>query len=144
MLKYIKETNLSIIPLKEGNVFHALKTTESDFQGFGEAYFSTVNFNDIKAWKKHKKMTLNIVVILGMIKFVFFDDRENSSFRGKFHEFILGPNKNYSRLTVPPGIWMGFQGSNTGENILLNIADIVHDPNEIERKELESIAYRWD
>ena len=64
MLKYIKETNLSIIPLKKGNVFHALKTTESDFQGFGEAYFSTVNFNDIKAWKKHKKMTLNIVVIL--------------------------------------------------------------------------------
>ena len=144
MLKYIKETNLSIIPLKKGNVFHALKTTESDFQGFGEAYFSTVNFNDIKAWKKHKKMTLNIVVILGMIKFVFFDDRENSSFRGKFHEFILGPNKNYSRLTIPPGIWMGFQGFNNGENILLNIADIVHDPNEIERKELESIEYRWD
>ena len=144
MLKYIKETNLSIIPLEKGNVFHALKTTEPDFQGFGEAYFSTINFHDIKAWKKHKKMTLNIVVILGVIKFVFFDDRQNSSSRGKFHEFILGPNKNYSRLTVPPGIWMGFQGSNAGENILLNIADIVHDPNEIERKELESIEYKWD
>ena len=38
----------------------------------------------------------------------------------------------------------GISGSNTGENILLNIADIVHDPNEIERKELESIKYRWD
>ena len=104
MLKYVKETNLSIIPLEKGNVLHALKTTESDFQGFGEAFFSTVNFHDIKAWKKHKKMTLNIVVILGVIKFFFFDDRMNSAYRGKFHEFILGPTKNYSRLTVTPGM----------------------------------------
>ena len=49
-----------------------------DFNHFKESYFSTVNGDVIKPWKKHNKMTLNLVVPLGEIKFVLFDDRRES------------------------------------------------------------------
>jgi dTDP-4-dehydrorhamnose 3,5-epimerase len=50
-LSQIKVTPLKKIGVKGGDVLHALKFTESDYRGFGEAYFSFINFNEIKAWK---------------------------------------------------------------------------------------------
>jgi dTDP-4-dehydrorhamnose 3,5-epimerase len=88
-------------------------------------------------------MTLNLIVPIGEIKFVMHDDRENSITKGKFFEIILSPN-NYKRLTIPPNIWMGFQGRGIGLNLLLNIADIEHDPNEAIRAELSNITYSWN
>ena len=40
--------------------------------------------------------------------------------------------QHYQRLTVPPGIWVAFSGEGPGENIVLNIASIPHDPVEAE------------
>jgi dTDP-4-dehydrorhamnose 3,5-epimerase len=124
-------TPLRVIKGESGNVLHALKQREESFQGFGEAYFSTVNFNAIKGWKKHRTMILNLIVPAGAIKFVLFDDRSESATFGETQEIIISP-ENYLRLTVPPGIWMAFQGLGKSENILLNIASIPHDPLEAE------------
>ena len=44
MLPKISQTKLKIINLEQGNVFHALKSNDNDFKGFGEAYFSSINF----------------------------------------------------------------------------------------------------
>ena len=108
--------------------------------GFGEAYFSQVDKGAVKAWKCHKKMTLNLIVPVGEVRFVLFDDREISNVQ--FQEIIISKN-NYSRLTVPPMIWVGFQGLSDGGSMLLNIADIEHDPNEVDRKEIDKINYDW-
>ena len=99
----IKVTPLKKISLTGGDVLHGMKSSDKGYQGFGEAYFSQVDHGAIKAWKLHKKMTMNIVVPIGEVRFVFFDDSE------LFREEIIGFS-NYSRLTVPPGIWFGFQG----------------------------------
>jgi dTDP-4-dehydrorhamnose 3,5-epimerase len=40
-------------------------------------------------------------------------------------------------------LWLGFQGVGNEENILLNIADIEHNPNEADRKEIDEIKYNW-
>ena len=74
-------------------------------------------------------MILNLVVPFGCIRFVLFDDRkENPTFRQlQVIELSLA---NYQRLTVPPGIWMAFQGIGEKENLLLNIASITHNPDE--------------
>lgn len=116
----------------KGNIFHAIKCVDPGFKGFGEAYFSSINYGFVKAWKKHTKMTLNLVCIVGKIHFVLYDGREDSPTVGKFMEVTLSPEnpKIYRRLTIPPGIWMGFVGIEEGKNILLNIADILHDPLE--------------
>ena len=70
---------VNLTPLKQihnpkGNIFHAMKQCEATFNGFGEAYFSFINQNDIKGWKKHTQMTLNIIVPVGEIEFVIFDE----------------------------------------------------------------------
>ena len=51
---------LKIIDVPLGNVMHALKNEETSYKGFGEAYFSTVECGMTKAWKRHRKMTVNL------------------------------------------------------------------------------------
>lgn len=124
-------TPLKLIPGANGKVMHALKSHEEDFHGFGEAYFSTVDFGVAKGWKKHTKMISNLVVPVGEILFVFYDDRENSETLGQFFQVKLSL-KNYCRLSVQPGIWMAFKGLGKDLNLLLNISSISHDPEECE------------
>jgi dTDP-4-dehydrorhamnose 3,5-epimerase len=85
-------------------------------------------------------MTLNLVVPVGEIKFVLFDDRDASNTR--FQEIIIS-RKNYCRLTVPPMVWMGFQGLSNDGSMLLNIANIEHDPGEVDRLEIDKMNYNW-
>lgn len=130
-----------LTPLKQifnpkGNIFHAMKKSEIGFEGFGEAYFSTIYQDDIKGWKKHTQMTLNLVVPIGEIEFVIYNPEVKNFFSVKLS------SENYQRLTVKPGLWMAFRGC--GDlNILLNIANIEHDPAESENITLEEIDYEW-
>ena len=140
MIKDAVITHLDVIDTPGGEVMHAIKETSAGYMGFGEAYFSWVDEGAIKAWKRHKNMTLNLVVPVGEIKFVLFDDRDASNIR--FQEVILSMD-NYCRLTVPPMVWMGFQGLSSERSILLNIANIEHDATEIDRLEIEKINYDW-
>ena len=132
---------LKIIEHPKGNVLHGIKRSDSGFVNFGEAYFSTINKNDIKSWKKHLKMTLNFIVPIGEIKFVIYDDRTLSKTKG-FISAITLSEKKYYRLTVPPDLWVAFKGINK-KNLLLNLADIEHDPDEILRCDLNKISYNW-
>ena len=140
MIKDVLITKLDVIDTPGGNVMHAMKESNVGYSGFGEAYFSQVDRGTIKAWKRHKKMTLNLVVPVGEIRFVLFDDREVSN--TQFQEVIISRD-NYCRLTVPPMIWMGFQGLLYDESTLLNIADIEHNPNEFDRINIEDIEFNW-
>jgi len=133
-------TPLNIINTPGGNVMHAMKGSSPGFSKFGEAYFSQVHNGAVKAWKRHKRMVLNLVVPVGEIRFVLFDDRYTSS--GQFQEVILSKDR-YFRLTVPPMIWMGFQGLDSDVSLLLNIADIEHTPLESDRKTIDSIKFEW-
>jgi len=117
-------TYFNPIKNKKGNIFHALKYTDKTFNGFEEAYFSEVNFRDIKGWKQHTEMILNLVVPVGKILFVILDP--NKKFYG---EYVLGEN-NYGRLTIPPGYWLAFIGLTNKRNLLLNVSNLLHDPNE--------------
>lgn len=134
-----------LTPLKQihhpkGDVFHGMKKNDPGYVGFGEAYFSTILSGEIKPWKKHSRMTLNLVVPVGSIRFVFYDDRSGSATFGETQTVEIGVD-NYQRLTVPPGVWMAFEGLMDGYNLLLNIADMEHDPFEVERAELNRFAY---
>lgn len=138
MIEGVVVTPLKIIAGENGAVMHALKQQESSFKNFGEAYFSFVNQGKVKGWKRHTKMTLNLIVAMGKIRFVLFDDRNDSNTRGLFNEFCFGPEIQYSRLTIPPGIWMAFKGVGNDPNLLLNIADIPHDPAEAEQLQIKN------
>jgi len=40
-------------------------------------------------------------------------------------------------------IWVGFQGLGRQTSFVLNIANIEHSPEEVERKELDEIKFNW-
>ena len=44
-------TELMKIDQSTGSVMHALKASSDGYAGFGEAYFSSVNFQKVKGWK---------------------------------------------------------------------------------------------
>ncbi len=143
MIEGIRIAPLKIIPTEGGDVLHALKSTDAEFQGFGEAYFSQVKQGAIKAWKRHREMTLNLVVPIGRIKFVIFDDRSDSISKGEFDCIELS-KEDYFRLSVPPMLWVGFKGIANEDSMLLNIANMPHDPKESDALNEEDIKYNWD
>ena len=133
-------TPLRLIPTPGGQVRHALKAGESSFAGFGEAYFSSVDRGAVKGWKRHRRMTLNLVVASGEVRFLVCDDGG-----GQAQAFHLSPDRaeTYGRLTVPPGWWMAFGGVGDGLNLLLNIASIEHDPTEADSQPIEALPWSW-
>ena len=134
-------TPLKIIDTPGGDVLHGLKQSDPGYAGFGEAYFSSVEAKVVKGWKRHRRMILNLVVPLGAVRFVIYDDRPQSPTCGVFQHMTLYTN-NYQRLTVPPMVWMAFQGMEEG-GVLLNVASIEHDPEEVDRKAVEEIVFDW-
>ena len=136
-LEHIIITPLKRLPVPGGDVLHALKCTDDGFNNFGEAYFSIIEFGEIKAWKRHERMTLNLVVPVGQVRFVF---RLLGADEFRIEE--IGADR-YARITVPPGVWFGFKGLTSPESLVLNIANIPHDSNEVELLELGDIEYDW-
>ena len=137
----LKVDDILVTPLKRisvngGDVLHAMKKNDQGFVDFGEAYFSIIGNGLIKPWKRHLRMTLNFVVPVGRISFIFIDNN------GDKRQELIG-DCNYARLTIPPGIWFAFQGLSEPYSLLLNIADFPHDPAEIERKDLAEFKIDW-
>lgn len=143
MIDGVKLYPLKHIAVPHGDIFHALKRTDEGYVGFGEVYFSQIEEGAIKGWKRHNRMTLNIVVPVGKIRFVIYDDREGSATKGMFQEIVLSPEENYKRLTLSSGLWMAFQGLGTGTSMLLDVIPEPHDPKEADRMDLEEIPYNF-
>jgi dTDP-4-dehydrorhamnose 3,5-epimerase len=137
-LKNVNLTKLQIIPHDKGNILKGLDNSELDFESFGEAYFSKINSGEIKGWKFHKKMKLNLLVPIGNVRFVFYDFKNDV-----FREEVIGDD-NYCRLTVPPKLWFAFQGLSKSSSLVLNIASITHNPEESISKPIETFAFNWE
>ena len=128
-------TPLKRFNLVEGDVLHALKSSDEHFKGFEEAYFSKIKRGKTKAWKRHLQMTMNLIVPYGSVLFVFYNDKGEKIMRIKIGE------ENYSRITVAPKIWFGFIGKSNKESLILNISNIPHDPTEIERRPIDFFSF---
>ena len=134
----ISVIDMKNIHLNDGNVMHFLKKNDKSFRGFGEVYFSWILKNKIKGWKKQKKNTMNLIVPVGKVKFVFFKDE---ILRG-FFSIIIGEN-NYKRITVPPNLWYGFKNLDKKKSLIVNLVDNEHNPTDIENKALNSLNFDW-
>ena len=134
-------TPLRRIATPNGDVMHGLRRDEPGFAGFGEAYLSWVNRGAVKGWKRHLAMTLNLVCAGGRVRLVVRDGGQPEAIR----EVVLGPDEpaTRQRLTVPPGWWVAFQGLEPGPNLLLNLADLPHNPAEAQTRPLDAFEADW-
>ena len=119
-----------------GNIEKLINNYSKHFYGFNELYISNIKKNHIKAWKKHQKMTCNLFVIKGKIKFVILDDNK------KFNEIIISEDDN-KFVTIFPNTIFGFKGLGETESKLLNFSNFLHDQNESIRFEKDKFDYSW-
>lgn len=145
MIEGVSIHPLKQIPDERGKIMHMLRADDPHFEKFGEIYFSVVYPGVIKGWHLHKQMTLNYAVLVGMIKLVLHDDREESPTRGELTELYIGES-NYVLVKIPSGVWNGFKGVGTKPAIVANCATLPHDPEEIVRKDPfdNHIPYDWE
>lgn len=137
VLKQIKD--------ERGAVYHYLKSTDTTYNGFGEAYYSKINPAVIKGWKLHYRIHQNFCVPIGTVKIVVFDDRKDSPSKGEFDEIILNDTTNYHLLSMPPGLWYSFKCISDDYALLANIINLAHDPLESITLPLlnSTIPYDW-
>ena len=123
--------------MPSGDIMRILKNKEVKNWNFAEAYFSKIKYNKIKAWKYHLKMSLNIVVPMGRVKFVFYFNKNKN-----FKVIELG-EKKYSRISIPPRIWFGFKGLSKKDSLILSLTNLEHNPNEVLRCKKNEIKFNW-
>ena len=131
-------TPLDIVPLQAGNVMHGMTRSSPGFKDFGEAYFSCLEPGATKGWKCHRTMTLNLIVPVGLVLFAVVDANA-----GIGRRYALGPTA-YARLTVPPGLWLAFRSRAMESSLILNLADLEHDPKEADSLPITQFAFDWD
>jgi dTDP-4-dehydrorhamnose 3,5-epimerase len=138
-------TKLRQIGDERGSVLHMLRCDAPEFIRFGECYFSEVLPGVVKAWKRHRSQTQNLAVPVGRVRMVIYDDGEDSITRGKLQVFELGRPDAYQRLCIPPGLWYGFACISATPALLVNCADLPHDPTdgEIRGDNDPLIPYSW-
>lgn len=136
-----------VIPTEGGAVLHGLKVGEPGYQGFGEAYFSEIMGGEVRCWKRHREMTLNLLVPVGAVRLVLFNDpgsnRDGNQGGRPVLDVVLSRDANYQRLTVPPGLWTGFMGMGDGLNLLANIASQAHRADEQDRENADFFEFDW-
>jgi len=138
-------TELKQFSDERGTLLHMLRNDDPIFTTFGECYFSEVLPGAVKAWKMHRNQTQNFSVPVGRIKLVIYDNRKNSISNGNLQYVNLGRPDSYFRIMIPPGLWYGFTCISEMPALLVNCADIPHDPQESEIRMLDdiSIPHRW-
>ncbi len=145
LIQGVTLTELRQINDERGAVLHMLRHDAPEFTRFGECYFSEVFPGAIKAWKRHQRQTQILAVPVGRIRMALYDDRESSPTRGKLQVLELGRPDAYCRIQIPPHLWYGFSGLGSSPALLVNCADLVHDPAESDNRPVDdpSIPYRW-
>lgn len=114
----------------------------------GEVYLSSVNPGAVKGWHLHRIMTLRYVCVSGAVMVALHDRRYGAV--GSTVMVILSDGEppwteHHKALIVPPGIANGFRTVHdaTVPATVLNLANLPHDPSEIERIPLEDIPFDW-
>ena len=135
-IKNIKKIKLLSFKNNKGNVLRAFRRKEEKIGKFGEVYLSWINKKTIKGWKMHKKMHMNLIVPIGLVKFVFYENN-------KFKEIIVG-EKKYFRIYVPNQFFFAFQNLSKKKSLVINYANIIHqNDDEVINKNLREIKYKW-
>lgn len=132
------------IPDERGTVYHMLRATDPHFRAFGEVYFSSVYHGVVKAWKNHRRVTVNYACVHGRVKVALYDGRDGSPTRDALMEIFLGPD-HHALVVIPPGVWNGFQGMSRPSALVANCATEPHDPDEFRRlpPDADEVPYRW-
>ena len=119
---------LKIIADERGYLMEMLRSDDSFFQGFGQAYVSVAYPGVVKGWHFHKIQT-------------------GSPTKGLLNEFFMG-EKNPILVTIPPGVVHGMKGIGTEPAMLVNVPTELYRYDKPDEYRIDphknDIPYNWD
>ncbi|MDC0425431.1 WxcM-like domain-containing protein [Pelagibacteraceae bacterium] len=133
-MKNIKIKKLEVVFNRKGSILKILDYKK--IKNIKEIYCSSLKFNKIKAWKLHKKMTCNLVVLFGKIQLVVYSNN------GKFSKFTITGKSNLM-ISIPPDVWFGMKGLSKIDSVVMNLSSLMHKKNEMINKKKSFLKYKW-
>ena len=133
----IKVVNLLKINNSKGDIQLIEKFNNEQSKKIKELYCTWINYNQIKGWNFHKKMTVTLIVLLGRVKFVIYEPKNLL-----FKSYIIGENK-VKKIIIPPGFFFGIKNLSRSKSLILNMASIKHSKKEFIKIPLNKIKYSW-
>lgn len=146
MIEGVKTKILRLIPDERGRLMEIIREDDEIFDRFGQVYMTTNYPQVVKAWHYHKRQVDHVVCVLGMIKLVLHDPREDSPTKGETQEFFIGEH-NPMLVKIPPLVYHGWKCISKTESLVVNMTSYVYDyqdPDE-HRKDWDDpeIGYDW-
>jgi dTDP-4-dehydrorhamnose 3,5-epimerase len=145
-LEGVHITALKLVPNERGRLMEVQRSDDPHCPGIGQVYVTQSFNNVVKAWYRHTRQIDQIAVVSGLVKLVLFDGRENARTHGELCEIIFGELAP-KLVTIPPGIWHGFQAIGKQDAFLLHMNsapfDAANPDEERRRPDDPSIPYRW-
>ena len=146
MINGVKVKKLKVIPDERGRLMEILRSDEDIFLKFGQVYVTTTLPGVVKAWHFHKKQTDNVTCIIGMVKLVLYDPREDSRTFNEVNEFYIGTH-NLMFIQIPPGVYHGWKCVSEEEAVIINVPTEVYNyetPDEHRRDpHRNDVPYVW-
>ena len=81
----------------------------------------------------------------GRIRLVIFDDRLDSSSKGKLQILEVGRPDAYQLIKIPNNLWYGFECISNEPSLIANCTNGIHSPDNTTTKNYDdpSIPFSW-
>jgi dTDP-4-dehydrorhamnose 3,5-epimerase len=134
---------LKVVPRTEGELVEVLAPAADADTGIRHIHVSTIYPGDIKAWHYHPAKRETLVCLAGMLKLVFYDDREGSPTRGELREVFSG-EQSYCRVSIPPGLKHAARAYGVDRVRVLVLSDKPFDPDVSDKTVADPpVDYDW-
>jgi len=147
MIQDVNTKNLRVIPDERGYLMEILRNDDPFFDKFGQVYMTTAYPGVVKGWHFHKTQTDYFTCVLGMIKLVLHDARDESSTNGETQEFFIG-ECNPMLVSIPPGVLHGFKGIGDKTAIIINTITETYKYDQPDEHRIPwnspEVGYDWD
>ena len=127
---------------ERGKIILFTKNNSKFFENFGELYCSEIKPKNIKAWRKHKKLSSLFTIIKGKVKMVVAKKNKKSD-DYSFNEIILSED-DIKVVKVGPNLWYGFKCIGENASIITNLLSDLYDENEIQRMRVNNSLFKYD
>lgn len=147
MIDGVKVKGLIVHEDDRGALMEMLRSTDPEFQRFGQVYITMVKPGVAKAWHYHRKQTDHFVCVGGTAKVVLHDAREGSPTKGATEDFVIGWDAGQRMIIIPPNVYHGFTAVGSEPAYIVNIPTEVYDYADPDEHRLPyddgSIGYDW-
>jgi len=122
---------LKTIADERGAVLKMQESTDPEFAGFGEVYFSTVYPGVVKGWHLHEANVLNYSVWPAPSSWCSSTPRRLAH-PSELQELFLN-DRDRVLVQIPPGVWNGFKGVGPEESIVCDLTTLPHSEDVTDR-----------